>query len=137
LTNPDAPTNLAEVVAARTASTITFTWSEGAQNGGAEILDYRVSYDQGIESFVYLQSGITSTQYTATGLSKGVEYTFRVEARNVFAYSSFSEATTILCATVPSTPSTPSTYVINSDVIVSWAAPLDNGLPITSYTVEL
>jgi hypothetical protein len=45
LTNPDSPINLAETVAARTSSSITFTWSEGVENGGTTVLDYRVSYD--------------------------------------------------------------------------------------------
>ena len=40
LTNPDAPVNLVETVAARTASTITFTWTPGTNNGGANVIDY-------------------------------------------------------------------------------------------------
>lgn len=45
LTYPDAPVNLAEQVASRTASSISFTWEEGASNGGAPVLDYRVAFD--------------------------------------------------------------------------------------------
>lgn len=45
LTYPDAPLNLAETVLARTASTITFTWSAGVANGGTPVLDYSITYD--------------------------------------------------------------------------------------------
>jgi hypothetical protein len=45
LTNPDSPVNLAENVAARTATTITFSWEDGQANGGSEVLDYRITYD--------------------------------------------------------------------------------------------
>ena len=45
LTNPDSPVSLAETVIARTPTTITFTWNDGTANGGAPVLDYRVTYD--------------------------------------------------------------------------------------------
>jgi hypothetical protein len=45
LTIPNAPINLAEKVSARTENSITITWSPGTADGGADILDYRISYD--------------------------------------------------------------------------------------------
>lgn len=45
LTNPDTPVSFAEDYASKTESQIGLTWLDGAQNGGASILDYRVSYD--------------------------------------------------------------------------------------------
>ena len=45
LTNPDSPINLAENVAARTSTTITFSWEDGIANGGSDVLDYRITYD--------------------------------------------------------------------------------------------
>jgi hypothetical protein len=45
LTIPDAPVNLAEIVLARSADSISFTWSPGPANGGADVLDYRISFD--------------------------------------------------------------------------------------------
>ena len=41
-------------------------------------MDYRVTYDQAIGTFVELASGITSTNYLATGLTAGLTYVFRV-----------------------------------------------------------
>jgi hypothetical protein len=45
LTVPDSPISLTEVTALRTSTSITFTWSKGAENGGASVIDYRVSFD--------------------------------------------------------------------------------------------
>jgi hypothetical protein len=44
MTQPDSPANLQEVVTSRSATSITFTWDDGASNGGDTIIDYRVSY---------------------------------------------------------------------------------------------
>jgi len=42
-TSPDAPVNLAENTSQRTKSTLGLTWSAGSSNGGASIIDYRIS----------------------------------------------------------------------------------------------
>jgi len=42
-TTPDAPTTLAENTSQRTKSTLGLTWSAGSSNGGASIIDYRIS----------------------------------------------------------------------------------------------
>jgi hypothetical protein len=135
LTNPDAPVSLAENQQARTASSITFTWSAGAKTGGSPIIDYRISYDNALASWSYLQSGVGTLTFTATGLTPGLTYAFKVEARNSFGYSALSDPVQILCATIPSTPSAPTTSVSNADVIVTWSAPLANGTPILGYRV--
>jgi len=43
ISEPDAPLNLAEDLALRTISTLGLTWNDGASDGGAPILDYRIS----------------------------------------------------------------------------------------------
>lgn len=45
LTYPDPPANVGENESQRTANSITVVWDEGASNGGAQILDYRISFD--------------------------------------------------------------------------------------------
>ena len=49
--------------------------------------------------------------------------------------SDFSEVIKITTAAVPMTPLAPTTTLINDEVIIKWAAPDDNGSPITSYTI--
>lgn len=42
---PDAPLNLEEVYADRTATTLGMQWVEGPADGGAPVLDYQITYD--------------------------------------------------------------------------------------------
>lgn len=62
LTNPDAPVSVVEDYSTKTESTIGFTWSDGASNGGATIEGYRVSFDQALGTgvFTVLASGIAT-----------------------------------------------------------------------------
>ena len=59
ITYPDSPLNLFETESARTATSITFTWIEGEQNGGSTVFDYRVSFDDATGIFGVLESGVT------------------------------------------------------------------------------
>jgi hypothetical protein len=121
----------------RTDNSITFTWIPGSADGGAPVLDYRINYDQGIDSFIVLASEITETSYTATQLTQGETYKFKVEARNTFGYSLLSEEVEILCAMAPDSPLTPTTTNALDQVVFDWETPDNNGLPITSYTVMI
>jgi hypothetical protein len=88
LTNPDPPTSLASVSAITNASKIGITWSPGVSNGGTPVLDYRISWDQGTNSYVTLISLVAATTYTTTQtLTSNTVYKFKVESRNAFGYS--------------------------------------------------
>lgn len=83
-----------------------------------------------------LASGIPGTTYTATGLTAGETYVFKVQARNSFGFSDYSSpAVSILCATVPSIPAAPTSTVVADKVEFHWSAPSDNGTPITAYRI--
>jgi hypothetical protein len=135
ITYADAPVNLKETISARTASSISFSWTSGFNNGGSSVTDYRVSYDGATGIYSELASGVTTTHYTATGLTAGKTYKFKVQAQNGFGFSEYSEEVAILCATSPEKPNTPSTTVVTDYVVFNWDAPVDNGSPITSYHV--
>lgn len=62
-----------------------------------------------------------------------LNYKFKIEARNNYGYSDFSDEVTIICATVPEVPSPPTTSNVNEFVQIDWVPPVSNGLPITSY----
>jgi titin len=109
----DAPLDLVEDSSKRTASSITVQWSEGANNGGSIVTDYRVSYDKALGVFEVLAAGVISNTYTTTGLTYGLTYKFRVEAKNAFGYSEPSLTVAILCASHPEAPNAPSTSVVN------------------------
>ena len=64
-------------------------------------------------------------------------YEFIVEARNQLYYSAISDPVSILCATLPEVPGAPTTENQADDVVISWIAPVNNGLEITAYTVMI
>jgi large repetitive protein len=70
-------------------------------------------------------------------LTPGTTYKFRVQARNTFGLSVYSDVVTLLCAFVPAAPSEPTTTVIGNNVIINWSAPSSNGSPITSYRIKI
>lgn len=78
---------------------------------------------------------INSAEYTVSSLVAGLTYKFKVEARNSYGYSVYSESVAILCATSPEQPDTPLSEVQDSDVLIQWTAPLENGTPITGYKI--
>jgi len=80
-------------------------------------------------------TGVVASLYKAVGLTAGVTYKFKIEARNTYGYSVYSNELSILCATVPSVPATPANSNILNQVKFDWTAPADNGLAITRYTV--
>jgi len=80
-------------------------------------------------------TGVVASFYKAVGLTAGVTYKFKIEARNTNGYSVYSNELSILCATVPSVPATPVNSNILNQVKFDWTAPAENGLAITSYTV--
>lgn len=63
------------------------SWLEGAANGGTPVIDYTVWYDQGTDSYTELVSGITDLKYTATTLTMGTLYKFKIQSRNAFGLS--------------------------------------------------
>lgn len=55
----------------------------------------------------------------------------------MFGYSDYSNVVTILCAQAPSKPAAPITHLSGTKVIVTWQQPLDQGSPLTKYSVYL
>lgn len=135
LTKPDPPINLLEDTSQRTSTQLAITWDEGAAAGGTPVLDYRIYISPNGAAYTLLVDGLTDTNYVATGLTAGVIYSFKVQARNAYVYSDDSEVLALLCATMPLAPLAPTTTTIDNYVRVSWPQPVTNGSPLTSYKV--
>ena len=132
---PDPPTDLAEVSEQKTKSTIGLQWVAPIFTGGAVIEDYRVSMAIQGQAFSVIVSGLTETAYLVTDLSFGTIYEFKVESRNSYGYSAYSDTIALLCAFLPDPPLTISTSNTNEFVTVAWDEPIANGSPITAYKI--
>jgi hypothetical protein len=51
---PDAPINLFERPSVRTSTTTVLSWAIANENGGTPVIDYRLSFDQGVGVVVTL-----------------------------------------------------------------------------------
>jgi hypothetical protein len=102
ITKPDAPINLIEETSLRTASTLGLTWSPGLDEGGTPVLDYRISME--INGVFTVLAATTNNVFTIFSLTNGETYRFKVEARNDYGYSDFSDIISLLCAYVPDAP---------------------------------
>lgn len=79
------------------------------------------------------------TTLTVTGLINNLNYSFKVEARNVVGFGQISPAVVILSARIPDTPAS----LFNNPAItqagliaLQWTAGYDGGTPITSYRLS-
>ncbi len=86
-TIPDKPINLIEDIEYRTSSTLGLSWEDGLDNGGDVIYDYRIYFKQVGGAYSLLVSGVVNKYYTATQLTFGITYVFKVQARNSYGYS--------------------------------------------------
>lgn len=84
-----------------------------------------------------LAQNILTLTYTATGLSAGVTYQFRVQSRNSFGLSAMSTTLAVVAASVPDTPLNFSNVagVTNASQIgLSWIQGVSNGgSPVLDY----
>lgn len=90
LTVPGTPENLSNNVVVSSGDRIGLTWDASSFVSGADTIDYKIEYDQGLLVFTTLETGVTETSYTATSLTAGVTYAFQVYARNSEGYSKAS-----------------------------------------------
>lgn len=78
LTTPDKPLSLENALLVTNAIQIGLSWTEGTLNGGATVLDYRIYYDQGTDTYAELTSGVTATTFTSLEMTSGTTYKFKV-----------------------------------------------------------
>ena len=115
----------------------TVTWTAPASNGGAAITGYVVTpYKAGVAQATQTFNS-TATTETATGLTNGSSYTFKVAAINSVGTGAQSAASNAVTpATVPGAPTITATVPANTSVAVTWTAPASNGgSAITGYVV--
>jgi hypothetical protein len=99
---PDSPISLTNDASITNAYQINFSWTQGLSNGGTEVIDYNVYYDQGLSTYVLLAEKLTNLYFTTTTtLTPSVTYSFKVTARNTVGSSNYSSEISILAAQIP------------------------------------
>jgi len=137
---PDAPIDLQNDLAVTSDTTVGISWRNGASDGGASVIDYRISYDQSVGNYVTLAEGLTDSHYSTTSsvsLIKGQTYRFKVQARNSVGLSLHSVELPVLVAKTPDKPAAPSTIIDGNYVKITWLTPYDGSTPITGYHVTI
>ncbi|GEK79781.1 Ig-like domain-containing protein [Agrococcus baldri] len=113
-------------------SQVTLTWAPPASNG-APITGYVV---QSADGSVSQECG--STTCVIDGLTNNVTYTFQVVAQNEVGDSDPSAASREARPDVrPEQPAPPQRQRGDTQVALSWEAPVNNGSPIQHYIVEI
>ena len=99
-------------------------------DGGSAIKYYEYNIDGG----AWTSTGGKSTSYTATGLTNGETYKFRVRAVNSVGPGAESKPASAVPATVPGAPRNLTLTSGSQYMTLIWERPADNGgLPITGY----
>ncbi|MEK7295335.1 MAG: fibronectin type III domain-containing protein, partial [Actinomycetota bacterium] len=134
-TVPSAPTSVAGTPG---NTQVSLTWT-APNNGGSAITDYVVeSSPDGTTWTVFADGVSTAASATVTGLTNGTAYTFRVSAVNAVGTGATSTASSAVTpATVPGAPTSVVGTSGNTQVSLTWTAPVGNGgSAITDYVVE-
>lgn len=140
--SPDAPRTLGYDEDNTSGTQIALTWVQGANNYGSAVISYRVSSDGGAGdgSYSVIAETVSGTSYTATSLTAGTTYSFKVEATNEFGYSDFSDPVSILAAQVPDKPinlANDASITSSTKIGITWApATFDGGSAVIDYRVS-
>jgi hypothetical protein len=135
LTNPDSPLNLRDVAIVTAKWQVGLEWDDGAENGGSALIDYKVTYGEQDGSYNLEVPGITEKSFTVEGLTTGTYYKFKVQSRNAYGLSDFSNEVIVLAAQVPDMPLAPTTSIVGDFVQIDWVQPNEQGKQIIGYQI--
>ena len=109
-TPPGVPLNLLRAEGVTPEDTkITLDWEAPTSDGGSAITGYTLYWNQGSlseASELLTQTGALITFHTATGLTRGTSYKFKVLATNVVSDGQPTSTVSIVSAQAPGVPTT-------------------------------
>lgn len=146
MTRPQPPTELTAHSALERGvapGEVRLTWEAPASDGGSPIDAYRVERADelaaGSDEPTWTEiASIEATSHTASGLTAGAEYQFRVVADNAIGASDPSESIVAIAVGAPGSPQSLTVSALSANsVSLSWLPPRsDGGSPVTGYRVE-
>jgi Fibronectin type III domain len=115
---------------------VTLAWAVPASNGGAAIDKYAVQRATGATGTWTTTATTTGLNYTASGLTNGIKYFFRIRAHNAAGWSPASAVHAATPRTLPSAPQSLTAQISYTKVGLHWSAPVSDGeAPIDNYRV--
>ena len=148
-TEPDAPGMPVRVEALTDQTQVTVSWTAlatGAPQGGpgVSVTSYELQWVAGATGGTWAtHSGVSPlslvTQRTASPVTAGSEYRFRVRAKNLHGWGPVSSITYVKAATAPvqMLALTSALDAATGGVKIDFLAPYDSHETITSYTIEI
>ena len=124
-----APSAAQSVVGVSGNAQVALSWSAPSSTGGNAVTDYVVQYSSDGTTWTTFTDSVSSTaSCTVTGLTNGTAYTFRVAAVNAGGAGSYSVVSAAVTPfTTPDAPTVVAGVAGNTQVVVSWTAPANNG----------
>jgi Fibronectin type III domain len=115
---------------------VKLAWRRPSSNGGAAINRYFVQRARHSGGPWKRIASPTARSYTATGLTNGTRYYFRIAAHNAAGRGAYSTVVSAVPRTVPSAPTGVATNPSYKHVALIWLAPPGNGAKIDKYEVQ-
>jgi outer membrane protein assembly factor BamB/fibronectin type 3 domain-containing protein len=121
---PSAPYNL---TASPSNSQITLTWNAPYDDGGLNIIGYSIYKGtiSGTEKLFTKTGDITT--YEDSDVVNGITYYYQITANNTLGESAKSNEAIAISGEIPSAPYNLTASPSNSQITLTWNAPIDNG----------
>jgi hypothetical protein len=105
----------------------------GLPTGDSAILSYNLYWDNGTGSTDIELTDSLVTEWTVSALQGGENYKFKVRARNIYGYGSWSPEFLVEATDMPGKPPVPVVSLIDTSVHLSWIAPASHFAVIDQY----
>jgi hypothetical protein len=128
---------------ATSSTQIVLTWAEltsTVDTGGTTITSYELAWDGGTGDTSWpalkgYSSPDTAITYTASSVTAGDSYQFKLRAQNALGWGDYGPIITVIPSSVPDQMATVTTSVQSVYAKITWSAPGANGADITSYKI--
>ena len=134
---PTAPTSLTSTAG---NAQVILNWQVPSSDGGASITGYKIEMETGgTGGYNVLVATQVAATYTKTGLTNGVSYKFKIETVNGAGTSAAAiQSSFTIPVTVPNAPTAVSAASGDTELVVSWSAPVvTGGSAITGYKITM
>ena len=143
-TEPGSPASAPTAIStSESSATIGLTHLTGTAAGDSAILQYEISWDQGLGTGVWSTYTVvtsSTSQVTVPGLTSGATYSFKYRGQNLHGWSAgYSPVLALVALGLPRQPLPIRTTMNGASVVLTWSEPYTGGqgVALTAYTVKL